>query len=38
MNRNEELIEMMRELDEAVPEMGVTIQKAGRRKARKKFV
>lgn len=38
MNRNEELMDMIKELDEAVPEMGGAIGKASRRKARKKFI
>ncbi len=38
MNRNEELLDMIKELDEAVPEMGGAIRKASRRRARKKFL
>ena len=38
MNRNEELMDMIKELDEAVPEMGGAIAKASRRKARKNFL
>lgn len=38
MNRNEELMELMKELEESVPEVSESIGKASRRKARKKFL
>lgn len=38
MNRNDEFTELMKELEESVPEVGESIQKGSRRKARKKFL
>lgn len=38
MNRNEEWMDLIKELDETVPEMGGAIAKASRRKARKNFL
>ena len=38
MNRNDEFTELMKELDEGVPEIGESIKKGSRRKARKQFL
>ena len=38
MNRNDEFTEFMKELDGAVPEIGDSIKKGMRRKARKQFL
>ncbi len=38
MNRNDEFTELMRELDESVPEVRESIQRGSRRKARKQFL
>ncbi len=38
MNRNDEFTELMKELEESVPEVSESIQKGSRRKARKKFL
>ena len=38
MNRNEEFTELMKELEEGVPEIGDSIKKGSRRKARKHFL
>lgn len=38
MNRNDEFTELMKELDEQVPEVGESIRKGSRRKARKQFL
>ena len=38
MNRNDEFTEWMKELDGQIPEVGESIRKGSRRKARKKFL
>ena len=38
MNRNDEFIELVKELDGSVPEVGESIKRGSRRKARKQFL